>query len=78
MKFYGTLAALTAMVLSLSAVTVDPGKAVIVVKKDADGVIQFAGRELQKYLHKITGKLDDAVSIFFDDNDRFPRIDGDG
>ena len=49
MKFYGTLAALTAMVLSLSAVTVDPGKAVIVVKKDADGVIQFAGKELQKY-----------------------------
>ena len=33
MKFYGTLAVLTAMVLSLSAVTVDPGKAVIVVKK---------------------------------------------
>ena len=56
MKLYGTLAVLTAMVLSLSAVTVDPGKAVIVIKKDADGVIQFAGRELQKYLHKITGK----------------------
>jgi len=56
MKFYGTLTILAAFVINLAAVTVDPGKAVIVVKKDADGVIQFAGKELQKYLHLITGK----------------------
>ena len=56
MKFYGTLAILAAMIVNLAAVTVDPAKAVIVVKKDADGVIQFAGKELQKYLHLITGK----------------------
>ena len=39
-----------------SAVTVDPAKAVIVVDKNADGVVQFAALELQKYLHWITGK----------------------
>jgi hypothetical protein len=38
-----------------SAVTVDPAKAVIVVDKNADGVVQFAALELQKYLHWITG-----------------------
>ena len=56
MKSYAMLAVLTALVLNLAAVTVDPAKAVIVVPKDADGVVLFAGRELQKYLHLITGK----------------------
>ena len=56
MKFYGILAVLAAMAVNLAAVTVDPAKAVIVVKKDADGVIQFAGKELQKYLRLITGR----------------------
>lgn len=56
MKLYATFAVLTALILNLAAVTVDPAKAVIVVQKDADGVILFAGRELQKYLRLITGK----------------------
>ena len=37
------------------AVTVDPAKAVIVVDPQADGVVQFAAKELQKYLALITG-----------------------
>lgn len=41
--------------LTLPAVNVDPGRAVIVVDKKADGVIQFAAQELQKYLKMITG-----------------------
>ena len=38
---------LAAVAFSLSAVTVDPANAVIVVKKNADGTVHFAARELQ-------------------------------
>ena len=41
--------------VSVSAVEVDPARAVIVVDKKADGTIQFAAQELQKYLQMITG-----------------------
>ena len=41
--------------VSVSAVEVDPARAVIVVDKQADGVVQFAAQELQKYLQMITG-----------------------
>ena len=40
----------------LSGVTVAPEKAIIVVDKNADGTVQFAAVELQKYLHWITGR----------------------
>ena len=40
---------------SVSAVEVDPNRAVIVVDSKADGVVKFAAQELQKYLHLITG-----------------------
>ena len=56
MKKLFIIALLSALVPVLSAVTVDPAKAVIVVEKEADGVVQFAAQELQKYLHWITGK----------------------
>ena len=56
MKLWGMFVLLAFCLVNLGAVTVDPAKAVIVVKKDADGVIQFAGKELQKYLLMITGK----------------------
>jgi len=41
--------------ISAFSVTVDPAKAVIVVDEKADGVVQFAAKELQKYLAQITG-----------------------
>ena len=47
---------LAAVVLPLSAVTVDPAKAVIVVKKNADGTVHFAARELQRNLLLVTKK----------------------
>jgi len=50
----GVLALLFAA--SVSAVEVDPNRAVIVVDSKADGVVKFAAQELQKYLHMITGK----------------------
>jgi len=58
MKFYGIFLLLSTAAFSLSAVTVEvePEKAVIVVRKDADGVIRFAAQELQKYLRMITGR----------------------
>ena len=40
---------------SVSAVEVDPNRAVIVVNKQADGVVKFAAQEFQKYLQMITG-----------------------
>ena len=43
------------LAVTVPAVEVDPAKAVIVVDKNADGVVQFAALELQKYLHWITG-----------------------
>ena len=56
MKFSGVVVLLFAAVLGLSAVTVDPAKAEIVVDSKADGVVQFAAVELQKYVKTITGK----------------------
>ena len=41
--------------LNVPAVEVDPAHAVIVVDKQADGTVQFAALELQKYLLMITG-----------------------
>ncbi len=41
--------------VSVWAVEVDPARAVIVVDKQADGVVQFAAQELQKYLQMTTG-----------------------
>ncbi len=49
-------------VFSLFAVTVDPGKAVIVIDKKADGTVQFAGLELQRHLQMMTGKKIPIVS----------------
>ncbi|MBR2872958.1 MAG: DUF4838 domain-containing protein [Lentisphaeria bacterium] len=47
---------LSTAVLSLFAAVVDPGKAVIVVEKNADGTVRFAGLELQRHLQMVTGK----------------------
>ena len=41
--------------VSISALEVDPNRALIVVDRKADGVVKFAAQELQKYLHMITG-----------------------
>ena len=46
----------SAALLCAGAVKVDPEKAVIVVERNADGEVRFAGLELQKYLRMITGK----------------------
>ena len=43
------------LMMNISAVTVNPDQAVIVVDKQADGVVRFAAQELQKYLQMITG-----------------------
>ena len=56
MKFSAIIMVFAAMALTLGAVTVDPANAVIVVAKDADGTLQFAAKELQKYVKCITGK----------------------
>ena len=61
MKFLMTFMLLAAGVL-LDAVTVDPGKAVIVIDKKADGTVQFAGLELQRHLQMMTGKKIPIVS----------------
>ena len=55
MKFLMTFMLLAAGVL-LNAVTVDPGKAEIVVDSKADGTVQFAALELQRHLQMATGK----------------------
>ena len=49
-------ALLLSLMMNISAVTVNPDQAVNVVEKNADGVVRFAGLELQKYLQMITGK----------------------
>ena len=46
----------------LNAVTVDPGKAEIVVDSKADGTVQFAALELQRHLQMATGKKIPLVS----------------
>jgi len=56
MKKIASLLLVLTAVFCCAAVKVDPEKAVIVVARDADGVVRFAGLELQKYLHMITGK----------------------
>ena len=56
MKLSAVIMIFAAMALSLGAVTVDPANAVIVVAKNADGTVQFAAKELQKYVERITGK----------------------
>ena len=56
MKKIASLLILLTAVFCCAAVKVDPEKAVIVVARDADGVVRFAGFELQRYLHMITGK----------------------
>ena len=46
----------------LNALTVDPGKAEIVVDSKADGTVQFAALELQRHLQMATGKKIPLVS----------------
>ncbi len=48
MKIRTVIMLLFAAVFGAAAVEVDPAKAVIVVDKKADGVVQFAALELQK------------------------------
>ena len=55
MKIRTVIMLLFAAVFGAAAVEVDPGKAVIVVDKHADGTVRFAGLELQKYLFMVTG-----------------------
>ena len=57
MKTTAVLMLLFVSVFAAAAVEVDPEQAVIVVAKNADGAVRFAGSELQKYLHMITGKM---------------------
>ncbi|MBR4666481.1 MAG: DUF4838 domain-containing protein, partial [Lentisphaeria bacterium] len=48
-------AMLISATVTISAVSVTPEQSVIVVDKKADGTVQFAAQELQKYLKMITG-----------------------
>ena len=56
MKFTGFFILWGVLCCSLGAVTVDPGKAEIVVDKKAAPIVRFAAQELQKNFQLITGK----------------------
>ena len=57
MKKFLTLLIVSAVsALMAASFTVDPEKAVIVVNPKADGVVRLAAKELQYYIHLMTGK----------------------
>ena len=56
MKRIVLLAILISAAVTVSAVSVDPEQSVIVVGRQDDGTVQFAAKELQKYLKMITGR----------------------